>query len=122
MIQTQKPDIIGHIDKVKMHNKQRWFSTSEKWYIDLVEETLEAAAQHNCIVEVNTRGLYTGKTDEYFPSADIIQKCFDRGISMMVNSDAHHPNQLDKHFLEAHELLREIGFKSLRTPFFEYEI
>jgi histidinol-phosphatase (PHP family) len=122
MIQTQKPDIIGHIDKVKMHNKQRWFSTSEKWYVDLVEETLEAAAKQNCIIEVNTRGLYTGKTDEYFPSTEIIQKCYDRGISMMVNSDAHHPNQLDKHFLEAHDLLRKIGFKSLRTPFFEYEI
>jgi len=122
MVQTQKPDIIGHIDKVKMHNKQRWFSTFEKWYVDMVDQTLEAIAQQGCIVELNTRGLYTGKISDYFPSNEILQKCLDMGIPMMVNSDAHHPDQIDNHFLEAHKLLKDIGFKSLKTPFFEYEI
>lgn len=122
MIETQKPQIIGHIDKVKMHNKQRWFSTSESWYNDLVDEALLAAAKHGCIIELNTRGLYTGKIDEYFPSIEIMKKCFDLNIPMMVNSDAHHPDQVDQHFLEGHQLLKKIGFKSLKTPFFEYEI
>ncbi len=122
MIRTQKPDIIGHIDKVKMHNKQRWFSTAEKWYTDLADETLEVAAQHNCIVELNTRGVYTGKTDEYFPSRDFLHKCLELKIDMMVNTDAHHPSQLDSHFAEGHQLLKQIGFKSIRTPFFEFEL
>lgn len=122
MIETQKFDIIGHIDKVKMHNKQRWFSTSEKWYTDLVDKTIEAAKNSNCIIELNTRGLYTGKIDEYFPSKDILQKCFEMDIPMMVNSDAHHPSQLSKHFEEAHKLLKNIGFKKLKTPFFDYEL
>lgn len=122
MIQTQKPDIIGHLDKVKMHNKQRWFSTYEKWYEDLVDETLQAAADNNCIIELNTRGVYTGKTDEYFPSESILQKCLDMQIPIMVNSDAHHPDQLDKHFEEAHQLLKKMGFKVLKTPFFQYEL
>jgi histidinol-phosphatase (PHP family) len=122
MIRTQKPDIIGHIDKVKMHNKQRWFSTSEKWYQDIVYETLVVAAENNCIVELNTRGVYTGKTDEYFPSKEILFKCRELGIDMMVNSDAHHPSQLDIHFAEGHQLLKQIGFKKIRTPFFEAEL
>ncbi len=122
MINTQKPDIIGHLDKVKMHNKQRWFSTGESWYIDLIDQTLEAAANHGCIVEINTRGLYTGKTDEYFPSPDVLHKCYELNIPVMVNTDAHHPEQLDKLFFEAHDLLRKIGYKTLKTPFFEYEI
>lgn len=122
MIESQRPDIIGHIDKVKMHNKQRWFSTGEKWYIDLVDQTLEAAAKSGSIIELNTRGVYSGKTNEYFPSTEIIQKCLDMGIPMMVNTDAHHPEQLDKHFAEGHELLKKMGFKSLKTPFFEYEL
>lgn len=122
MIETQKPDIIGHIDKVKMHNRQRWFSTSEKWYIDLVDRALQAAKENNCIIELNTRGVYTKKTDEYFPSVEIIKKCYDSGIPMMVNTDAHHPSQLDYHFNEAHKLLKSVGFKKLKTPFFEYNI
>jgi histidinol-phosphatase (PHP family) len=122
MVRTQKPDIIGHIDKVKMHNKQQWFSTSDRWYTDLVDETLQAVSDNGCIVEVNTRGVYSGKTTEYFPNEEVIRKCFDLNIPMMVNTDAHHPDQLDKLFMEAHGLLKDIGFKTLKTPFFEYEI
>ncbi len=119
MVNTQKPDVVGHIDKVKMHNKQRWFSTSEKWYQDLIDETLETVAESGSIVELNTRGVYSNKTDEYFPSTDIVKKCFDLKIPMMVNTDAHHPSQLDMHFNEGHKLLKEIGFKRVKTPFFE---
>ncbi len=122
MIETQKPNIIGHIDKVKMHNKQRWFSTSENWYTRLVDETLEAAARNGSIIELNTRGVYTGKTDEYFPSTDILYKILELNIPMMVNSDAHHPDQLENHFHQAHELLKKVGFKELKTPFFDYSI
>jgi histidinol-phosphatase (PHP family) len=122
MIRTQKPDIIGHLDKVKMHNKERWFSTGDKWYTDLVDQTLEAAAESGCIVEINTRGVYSGKINEYFPSENIVQKCHEMGIPLMVNSDAHHPDQLDNLFMDAHQMLRKMGVKKLKTPFFEYEI
>jgi histidinol-phosphatase (PHP family) len=122
MIRTQKPDIIGHIDKVKMHNKQRWFSTAEPWYQELLFDTLKLAAEHKCIVELNTRGVYTGKTDEYFPSREVLHHCLELGIDMMVNSDAHHPTQLDLHFAEGHQLLKQIGFKRVKTPFFEFEL
>lgn len=122
MLNTQKLDIIGHIDKVKMHNKQRWFSTAEKWYQDLIDETLQAVKENGCIVELNTRGVYSGKTDEYFPSTDILYKCLELDIPMMVNTDAHHPEQLTMHFNEGHALLKKVGFKKVRTPFGEYEI
>ncbi len=122
MINTQKPQIIGHLDKVKMHNKQRWFSTSESWYQKLVDETLEATAKSKSIIELNTRGFYTGKIDQYFPSTKILEQCLEMGIPVMVNTDAHHPSQLDKHFNEAHQLLKKIGFKNVKTPFFELEL
>lgn len=122
MVKTQRPQIIGHIDRVKMHNKQRWFSTHEKWYQDLVEETLQVVAEHGCIVELNTRGVYSGKTDEFFPSDDVMQKCLEMDIPVMVNTDAHHPSQLDMLFTEGHNRLKEIGFKSVTTPFGVYEL
>jgi len=122
MVQTQKPNIIGHLDKVKMHNKQRWFSTSEKWYEALIDQTLEIIAKENCIVELNTRGIYTGKTNEYFPSKEILHKCLDLNIEVMVNTDAHHPTQVDTLFAEGHTLLKQIGFKKIKTPFFEFEL
>lgn len=119
MVETQRPDIIGHLDKVKMHNKGRYFDTSETWYQQLIDRLLMAVRQRNVIVEVNTRGVYTGKTKEFFPSADVLEKCLHLGIPVMVNSDAHQPGQLYSLVSEAEALLRDIGFKRVHTPFAE---
>lgn len=119
MVETQQPDIIGHLDKVKMHNKGRYFDTKEAWYQQLIDRLLLAVKQHHVIVEVNTRGVYTGKTKEFFPSADVLEKCLHLGIPVMVNSDAHQPGQLYKLVAEAEALLRDIGYKHVHTPFKE---
>ena len=31
MIETQQFEIIGHFDKIKMHNRNRFFSDDDKW-------------------------------------------------------------------------------------------
>ncbi len=119
MVSTQKPDIIGHLDKVNMHNKRELFDTSSSWYQKAVDDLLDAVKEHDTIVELNTRGVYTGKTEEYFPSKEILQKCIDRDIRLMVNTDAHHPSQLDKHFDRAVMQLKNMGLERIHTPFFE---
>ncbi len=122
MINRQKPDIIGHLDKIKMHNKGRYFNEDEKWYHDNVDMLLEAIEKNKTIVEVNTRGKYTEKTDSFFPSVDILKKCLLRKIPVMINTDAHEPRQVDRLFDEAKDLLRDIGFKETQTPFFRSKI
>lgn len=113
MVFTQKPDIIGHVDKVKMNNKKRFFSEDESWYVDFVDETLKVIAQNNCIIELNTRGIYSGKSESFFPSTFILEKCLSLDIPMMINSDAHKPEQLTLKYREAIDLLISIGFKKL---------
>lgn len=119
MVLTQKPDIIGHLDKVNMHNKGELFSPSEKWYMDAVGRLLDAVKTTDTIVEANTRGVYTGKTDDFFPAENILKQCLDRNIRVMINTDAHHPHQLDRQFDEAKSFLKNLGFKKMVTPFFE---
>lgn len=114
MISTQKPDIIAHLDKVKMHNKNRFFKENEKWYVDLVDKTLETIKQANAIVEINTRGIYTGKCDSLFPSIDILMKCFQLEIPITISSDAHKPDELLAHFPETLEIIKYIGFRELK--------
>ena len=41
MILTQKPDILGHFDKIKMHNQDRYFREDESWYRELVMDLLD---------------------------------------------------------------------------------
>ncbi len=113
MIVTQKPDIIGHFDKVKMHNKDRYFKEDEKWYQDLIDEVLSLAKENNCILEVNTRGLYKKRSNTFFPGIDILKKIRALNIPVTISSDAHKPDDLPLYFLEAISSLKEIGFKEI---------
>jgi histidinol-phosphatase (PHP family) len=113
MILTQKPDIIGHLDKIKMHNRNRYFQEDEKWYIRLVDETLDLIKANQCIVEVNTRGIYKKRSDALYPGVEILKKIHALKIPVILSSDAHKPGELSLCFKETKILLSEIGFKSL---------
>lgn len=116
MVKSQRPDIIGHMDKVKMHNKGRLFSEEDAWYRALVDELLQAIRDAGVIVELNTRGVYSGRVSTYFPSPWILDRCLHMGIPVMVNADAHKPGEVDAHFAQGVGLLKEIGFKEMHTP------
>lgn len=114
MVGTQKPDIIAHFDKIKMHNKNRYFSEEEGWYKDLVWKTLKFIAdESDCIIEVNTRGLYKKRSDTFFPSPAILEQIHHLKIPVTLSSDAHQPQELNGYYEEALKLMKEIGFKEL---------
>jgi len=112
MIYSEKPDIIGHLDKIKMHNHDRYFHQDEPWFVSLVDGTLELIRQQGSVVEVNTRGIYKKRSDTLFPGPEILKKILAMKIPVTLTSDAHKPNELSLYFPEATEILKEIGFKS----------
>ncbi|MEM8888276.1 MAG: histidinol-phosphatase [Bacteroidota bacterium] len=115
MLEEDCPEVLGHMDKVKMHNsKGVIFEETEKWYREAVMATLETARSTEVIIELNTRGLYKKKTFEPYPSKWILEAIYDMGIPLMINSDSHHPREIDAHFSDSAKLLREIGFRELR--------
>jgi len=114
MIATQQPDIIAHLDKIKMHNKERFFSIEEKWYKNLVWKALKYISDETiCIVEINTRGLYKKRCDTFFPGPDILEQVLHLNIPITLSSDAHKPDELNKYYSEGLELLKDIGFKEV---------
>jgi len=113
MILTQKPDIIGHFDKVKMNNQNRFFTQDEKWYIELVNESIAVIKEQASIVEVNTRGLYKKRSDELFPGIPILKELHRLKIPITISADAHKPEELDLLFFETATLLKEIGFTTV---------
>jgi histidinol-phosphatase (PHP family) len=113
MIESQKIDILGHFDKIKMHNKNRFFSQEDKWYQNLIQEGLQLIKEKGVVMEINTRGLYKGRFDELFPSSSIFQKAQEMGIPLMLNTDAHHPNELLGYYSEAMEIIRKAGIREL---------
>ena len=109
MIETQHFDIIGHFDKIKMHNRDRFFKEDEPWYMALVNETLDLLQDRDIIVEVNTRGIYKQRSETTYPGLDILKQVKKLRIPVMVNSDAHKPHELDGEFGYGFSILKEAG-------------
>lgn len=113
MLEKETFEIIGHFDKIKMHNQGRWFSEEEKWYTDLVNETIALIAEKGVIAEVNTRGIYKGRSESLFPGEYILKILAERGIPVTISSDAHHPDEISKLFPLAGEQLKKCGIKAV---------
>ncbi len=113
MIETQDFEVIGHFDKVKMHNQNRFFREDEKWYQDLIDKVTGLIKQKGIIAEINTRGLYKKRSDSLFPDGITLKKVKENNIPVMISSDAHQPDELNAMFDVAEQKLKEYGFKTV---------
>ncbi|MFO0268759.1 MAG: histidinol phosphatase, partial [Cyclobacteriaceae bacterium] len=114
MIARSTPDIVGHLDKIKIQNKNNsLFQESESWYRAEVRQTLRQIREAECVLEVNTRGLYQKKTVDPYPSPWVLAQAHELGLPVTLSSDAHHPDQLTCEFTETAAILYEIGFRHL---------
>ena len=113
MLIDQKPEILGHFDKIKMHNNNRFFSRKDNWYNNLIHESLQLVKETETVLEINTRGLYKGRFDELFPGIPEILLAYKMGIPLMLNTDAHHPDELLGYYSEALIILKKLGIKEL---------
>ena len=114
MIEQTHPTIVGHFTKIVMHNAGRYFSEQDPWFRSLVSDTLDAIAASGAICEINTRGIYRRRYNDYYPSRDIIKYMNKLKIPVLVSSDAHNPEDLDN-FCGAHQFLHDINYSQIIT-------
>ncbi|HNW76752.1 MAG TPA: histidinol-phosphatase [Bacteroidales bacterium] len=112
LVKLFKPDIVGHLDKIKMHNQGRYFREEEPWYVALTEELLTVVAEAGCVIEVNTRGIYKKRSDTTFPGPDILRKAYALGIPVTIATDAHKPPEIALCMPEAATILKQAGYTS----------
>ena len=111
MIETEEFDIVGHFDKIKMHNRDRYFSEEDKWYRDLLLETLTLIKEKSLIVEVNTRGIYKKRSDDFYPSTWVLPIMRKMDIPVVISSDSHKAEELTLCFKEAELALASAGYE-----------
>lgn len=115
MLNEATPDVLGHMDKIKMHNSYKpFFSEEEAWYRKEVMQTLELVRDKKVILEVNTRGIYKKYTDEFYPGKWVLEEAFKMGIPVMINSDSHHPREMINNFEDAAKTLLDIGYNTVQ--------
>ncbi len=110
MVKSSAPDIIAHMDKVKMQGKRGGlFDESESWYRDELRHTLEVIKEHGTIVEINTK-LFPGR-GYFILGQEYFKWLKELDIPVVINSDAHDPHKLIVGFIEAVEMLKSAGIE-----------
>jgi histidinol-phosphatase (PHP family) len=114
MVKEMTPPIIGHLDKIKMQYTGNIFiPESDPVYHKELMQTLEEIAAAGCVVEINTRGAYRRNEGDFYPSFWVLCEMAKMKIPVMINSDAHHPQELILLLDKALDKLRLAGYRSI---------
>jgi histidinol-phosphatase (PHP family) len=98
-------EIIGHADLPKKFGHRPTRDCTP-----LYETFLNAARKHNCALDVNTAGLRKD-CQEIYPSRQILELAFQKGVPITFGSDAHAPDEVGMNFAEALQLARSVGYQ-----------
>ena len=113
MIENEPFDIIAHFDKIKMHNRDRYFHEDEPWYRKLALETLDLICKKGLVMEINTRGLYKKRYNGFYPSPWLMEEACKMHIPAIISADAHHFSEITLEFAAAEEALKKAGYRSV---------
>lgn len=114
MAKRYEPPIIGHLDLFKKNNGSGiFFDEQSEWYHSAVLNALDVIAHAGSIVEINTGGIARGFRQDQYPSTWILEEIRDRGIPVIIDSDAHTPDSIACKFDEMYNLVSELGFNKL---------
>jgi histidinol-phosphatase (PHP family) len=96
-------DFVAHPDLVKKFGFKP-DGDLRKWY----EPSIAALAEKNLAFEINTAGLRK-PVGEIYPAREFLQMACDAKIPLLINSDAHEPDEVGADFERALLLAREAG-------------
>jgi histidinol-phosphatase (PHP family) len=104
-------DFVAHPDLVK-----KFGFRPEGDLRPYYEGSIAAAAEKDVPFEINTAGLRKD-VREMYPSREFLAMAFEAGVPLLINSDAHAPEEVGADFEAAISLAKEIGYR--RTVRFE---
>ena len=104
-----KPDVIGHFDVL---NKFSIMPETDEKYMRITEDALKETFKYCKRFEINTGGISRGWRKDPYPSLYLLELLRDLGGEVVINSDSHHPDNLDFYFIESIALLRRAGYTS----------
>lgn len=109
MVEAGGFDIVGHADKLYM-NAERCQPgiTSTPWYKEIIREYFGRIARKGLMVEINTKKFES--TGCFSPSIEHFPLLKELNIPVVVDSDAHRPENINSGRDEALRVLKKAGF------------
>jgi histidinol-phosphatase (PHP family) len=113
MLEKENFEILAHCDKVLMHNNKRYVNESDDAHLQLLKDTLKMASEKDVWVEINTRGLYKGLHQDFYPGTYIFSFIKKEKIKIIKSADGHATDQIIKGFSELDKAISEFGIEDL---------
>jgi len=102
-------DTLGHLDLIK-----KFCVYPDTDLTGLYEKTTEIIRDAGMVVELNTGGRDKPCT-EFYPDQQWLDLLFASEIPVTLGSDAHHPEQIARHFQQAVNILKKTGYHQITT-------
>jgi len=118
MLDAAPPTIIGHLDKIKLHKYHSGefvIDTHSEFYKKEAINCLEYISKTDSFLEINTRAMYKKELVDPYPSIELLQIANELNIPLVLNSDSHHPSEIDNCFVSSAALLLDAGISKLKT-------
>ncbi len=104
-------DVYGHLDYVVRYGPTKNTNYKYKDHADVIDEILRVLIENEKGIEVNTGGFRCG-INATNPCRDIVSRYKELGGEIItIGSDAHEAKDLQNHFDDAADMLKELGFK-----------
>jgi len=97
-------DIVGHLDLIKVF---RYLPKTDVRV--LAKEALDAIRKADMVIEINAAG-YRKPIGEPYPSRELLEMAFERGIPVTFGSDAHKPEQVGYKKEAIRQLAKSVGY------------
>lgn len=107
-VHRNKPDIIGHFDVLAKFS----LMPEDEKYFDIAKAAMTEAAKYCDVFEINTGAISRGYRTDPYPDKVLLKHLLSLRGKVVINADSHNPKNLDCHFVESAQLLKEVGFKS----------
>jgi histidinol-phosphatase (PHP family) len=107
-------DVLGHPDLIKIFRHY-----PDRDITGMLEETADAVAESGIVVDVNSAGLRK-PVGEIYPSRELLEMFYRRGVPIILSSDAHAPDQVGMGYEKSIPLVRDVGYREVVT-FSNYE-
>ena len=102
-------EVIGHPDLIKIFRHY-----PDRDITPLLEETADAVAESDVVVDVNAAGLRK-PVGEIYPSRKFLEMFHRRGVPIILSSDAHAPDEVAAGYDRSLKLVHDVGYREVAT-------
>ena len=114
MLGAYRPLIAGHMDIItKLNAGNYFFNPDSDWYLKAEETLAKAVSESGAIAEVNTAGMARPGSQPY-PGTNLLHRLYTLCVPVTLSSDAHCARDIIRFFPSAIDLLRDVGFTSIK--------